>query len=93
MRQRERGATAEEYLRMMLLTRRSDMLGKFTAALGVYPSREMLDREAMFGRFDPKVISRHCVVNCLSRIMCMMVHVCMQLQFASTRPSIGRGRT
>jgi hypothetical protein len=52
---RERGATAEEFLRMMLLTRRSDMLGKFTAALGVYTSREMLDREAMFGRFDPKV--------------------------------------
>jgi hypothetical protein len=43
----------------MLLTRRSDMLGKFTAALGVYASREMLDRESMFGRFDPKVSSLH----------------------------------
>ncbi len=55
---------------MMLLTRRSDMLGKFTAALGVYASREMLDRESMFGRFDPKVLSVYFVVSTLSINLC-----------------------
>jgi hypothetical protein len=55
---------------MMLLTRRSDMLGKFTAALGVYASREMLDRESMFGRFDPKVYTVHFVASTLSIYFC-----------------------
>jgi hypothetical protein len=45
----------EEYLRMMLFMVRSENLSLMTAALGTHDSREIFDKESMYGRYDPQV--------------------------------------
>lgn len=57
--QREKKKRKEEYLRMMLFMVRPENLSLMTEALGNYESREQLDKESMYGRFDPQVGSSH----------------------------------
>ena len=54
---REKKKRKEEYLRMMLFMVRPDNLSLLTEALGNYGSREQLDKESMYGRYDPQVYS------------------------------------
>jgi hypothetical protein len=54
---RKKNRTKEEYLRMMLFMVRAENLHLMTAALGTHESREILDKEAMYGRYDPQVMS------------------------------------
>jgi hypothetical protein len=54
---REKKKRKEEYLRMMLFMVRPDNLSLLTEALGNYGSREQLDKESMYGRYDPQVSS------------------------------------
>ena len=44
---------------MMLFMVRPENLSLMTEALGNYESREQLDKESMYGRFDPQVGSSH----------------------------------
>jgi hypothetical protein len=52
---REKKKRKEEYLRMMLFMVRPENLSLLTEALGNYMSRERLDKESMYGRYDPQV--------------------------------------
>ena len=42
---------------MMLLVRQPQALQDLTEALGVYDNRELLDKEHMYKRFNPQVMS------------------------------------
>jgi hypothetical protein len=54
---REKNRTKEEYLRMMLFMIRPENLHLMTAALGTHETRKILDKEAMYGRYDPQVLT------------------------------------
>jgi hypothetical protein len=50
---RKKNRTKEEYLRMMLFMAQAENLHLMIAALGTHESREISDKEAMYGRYDP----------------------------------------
>jgi hypothetical protein len=52
-----------EYLRMMFLARQPEALQDLTEALGVYDNRELLDKEHMYKRFNPQVLSCHILIR------------------------------
>ena len=47
----------------MLLARQPEALQDFTEALGVYDNRELLDKEHMYKRFNPQVLSCHILIR------------------------------
>jgi hypothetical protein len=66
---REKKKRKEEYLRMMLFMVRSENLSLMTAALGTHESREVFDKESMYGRSDPQVP----IVHYPSLILCSCI--------------------
>ncbi len=48
---------------MMLFMVRPENLSLMSEALGKYESREQLDKESMYGRFDPQVITQKCTFH------------------------------
>jgi hypothetical protein len=47
----------------MLFMVRPENLSLMSEALGNYESREQLDKESMYGRLDPQVITQNCTFN------------------------------
>ena len=72
---REKKKRKEEYLRMMLFMVRPENLSLLTEALGNYMSREQLDKESMYGRYDPQVSSYFTVYsyNKVLSVLCYRV--------------------
>jgi hypothetical protein len=68
---REKKKRKEEYLRIMLFMVRSENLSLMTAALlvGTHESREVFNKESMYGRYDPQVP----IVHHPSLILCSCI--------------------
>jgi hypothetical protein len=79
--QREKKKRKEEYLRMMLFMVRPDNLSLMTEALGNYESREQLDKESMYGRFDPQVITQNLHIPCLCGFYAVSLYILLHICF------------
>jgi hypothetical protein len=89
-----------EYLRMMLLARQPEALQDLTEALGVYDNRELLDKEHMYKRFNPQVLSDHILIPasarstympkllCKPRVSTVLGHPLLLLRVTTTRRGI-----
>ena len=79
-----------EYLRMMLLARQPEALQDLTEALGVYDNREVLDKEHMYKRFNPQVLSCHILERTSLNLFAILGYQpCLDLDcYAIQRPNM-----